>query len=314
MINFIPIPGFPGAIAQSSNNNALANKNVGTFALEVPSNCLTATNQVIGTWTGIRQLKHDANGDHFAGAQVSRLGNPLINEIVIGLRDKYVFNAGVPSQDVGNNFGPYVLYPTLPAIVTSLFLTAVNSVLGTTLTTLAPTTPRNDMLITFLAGIPGINQSPVQTPAVYGEVLRLNISIAPKALSAQLPLGVVGGDTSGFPNGRRPGDDVIDIALQVVVSGILCSPQYNGAFGCNSTQAPIYNVALTDGAPVSAADFQNKFPYLNYPYPGYGNGTANYFPTTTTTSPSAGPSFPSLIAISIALLAGFFISFAFFAF
>jgi len=311
LINFVPIPGFPGAVAQSPLNNALANKNVGTFALEVQTQCVQGPGavSVVGAWSGIRLLKHDPFGNHFAGAQVSRLGNPLVNEIVIGLRDKYVFNAGEPVNDAANGFGTYVLYPTFPAIVSVLFLKTVNQVLGVNLPSIAPATPRNDMKAVFLTGIPGINQSP--GPDTVAEIMRLNVTIPPTPIATQNSLGVIGGDLAGFPNGRRPIDDVIDIALQVVAAGILCGPAYKGGFGCNTTNAPIYNVALTDGSPTNQANLLPIFPYLNYPYPGYGNGTQNYYPQP---SPSAGPSFPSILAICIAIVAGFFISFAFFAF
>ena len=89
-------------------------------------------------------------------------------------------------------------------------------------------------------------------------MLRLNTSVAPKDAASQNTLGVLGGDTSGFPNGRRPGDDVVDIELRVAM----------GALIPDSTVAPNNMAPLTDGTPVSAADFDTQFPYLRSPLPG----------------------------------------------
>jgi hypothetical protein len=93
----------------------------------------------------------------------------------------------------------------------------------------------------------------------------------------QSNFGVAGGDTAGFPNGRRPGDDVVDIELRVAM-GALCHPLPLGANGagvnlgiCTPAQAPIGNAQLTDGAPVSAADFDEVFPYLRTPLRGSPN-------------------------------------------
>jgi hypothetical protein len=105
-------------------------------------------------------------------------------------------------------------------------------------------------------------------------MLRLNTGVAATAAAAQNPLGVAAGDLAGFPNGRRPGDDVVDIALRVVM-GALCYPLPIGANGaptnlglCAPSDAPVGNAAFTDGAPVNALDFDQTFPYLKTPLPG----------------------------------------------
>jgi Domain of unknown function (DUF4331) len=103
-------------------------------------------------------------------------------------------------------------------------------------------------------------------------MMRLNTMIAPTPRASQSTFGVAGNDLAGFPNGRRPGDDVVDIALRVVM-GRLCHPvPINGtptALGlCNPSDAPVGTAAFTDGAPISAAELQNAFPYLNTPLPG----------------------------------------------
>jgi len=148
----------------------------------------------------------------------------------------------------------------------------VNATLGTTLTNLAPNNfPRTDLVAAFLTGFPGLNQQATVTPS---EMLRLNTAVAPAPAAAQSTFGVAGGDLAGFPNGRRPGDDVVDIALRVVM-GALCYPLPIGTNGaptnlgyCTPANAPVGNVQFTDGAPVHATDFDQTFPYLKTPLPG----------------------------------------------
>jgi hypothetical protein len=108
-------------------------------------------------------------------------------------------------------------------------------------------------------------------------MLRLNTAIPATPFDEQLTLGVAAGDLAGFPNGRRPGDDVVDIALRVVM-GALCHDLPLGKDGssvnlglCSPTDAVVGNVPFTDGAPLSAYDFQNQFPYLNTPREGNQN-------------------------------------------
>ena len=278
-----PPPGkpFPGGITQSAANNVLATKNITTLALELPAACLKGTgNGVIGAWTAAstRQVrilnenatfaKPEVNGG--AWTQVSRLGMPLVNELVIGLPDKDHFNSSAPQNDA--QFATYVTNPTLPALLSSLFLAPVNTTLGAALTNLAPTNfPRTDLEAAFLTGFTGLNQQSTVTPS---EMLRLNTAVPPAAAAAQNPLGVIAGDVAGFPNGRRPGDDVVDVSLRVVM-GALCYPLPIGTGGaptnlglCTPAQAPVGNAAFTDGAPVSALDFDQTFPYLQTPIPG----------------------------------------------
>jgi hypothetical protein len=154
-----------------------------------------------------------------------------------------------------------------------LFRDAVNQTLGTNIANLAPTNfPRNDLVTAFLTGFPGVNQLATVTPS---EMTRLNTGIAPTAAAQQSTFGVAGGDLAGFPNGRRPGDDVVDIALRVVMGG-LCHPipvngQPTNLGLCTPADAVVGNVPFTDGAPVSAADFDTSFPYLRTPLPGAVN-------------------------------------------
>ncbi|MEP6634096.1 MAG: DUF4331 domain-containing protein, partial [Luteimonas sp.] len=223
----------------NGEQNTLADSNVTTIALEVPISCLTNGSPIIGAWT---TASAPVNG---VRKQVSRLSAPLVNEVVIGLPDKDKFNASQPKDD--GQFATYVTNPTLPELIEILFPGVQ-----------APNTfPRTDLVAAFLTGVPGLNKPDVVTPS---EMMRLNTSIAAKPASTQATLGVLSGDTAGFPNGRRPGDDVVDIELRVAM-GILLT----------DAEAPSRNLPYTDGAALKATDFRNTFPYLNTPLPGSPN-------------------------------------------
>ena len=253
------------------NNNDLEGKNVSTLALEVPIACLTAgTETVIGAYTtaSVRQGrlingspgsglgKASVNGG--AWAQVSRLGMPLVNEIVIGLDDKDKFNASKPAGDA--QFADYVTNPTLPALIQTLFPAA-----------LAPTHfPRTDLVAAFLRGLAGVNRP---ANVVASDMLRLNTTTAVTAAASQNPLGVAAGDGAGFPNGRRPGDDIVDVSLRVSMGALCVLTGANDSLGvgCSAATAPAGGLALTDGVRKTAANYGTTFPYLTTPLPGNGN-------------------------------------------
>lgn len=244
--------------------NDLSKKNITSLALEVPIKCLVDGNirdPVIGAWTTAE----------IGGTQVSRLANPLVNEVVIGLPDKDNFNRSNPLNDAA--FLKYVTNPTLPVILNALFGNAA----------VPPMTPRNDLVAAFLTGVKGLNQPQTVHPA---ELMRLNTSIAPTPPSAQNDLGVLGGDLAGFPNGRRPYDDVVDIELRVV-EGALCGKI--GTCGSETTD-PNHGAPYTDGTRAAGPDASNLrlggavnptdtyldvFPYLNTALPGSPNGVAD---------------------------------------
>ena len=290
LVNYVPVEGdsapgagdgggFPGGITQSAMNDNLVDKNVTAIALEIPKACLVGSgNGVIGSWTtaSLPQArilnpqasfnKTEVNGG--ALTQVSRLGNPLVNELVIGLKDKDRFSTAEPKND--GQFADYVTHPSLPELLNILFKDAVNTTLGASLPTLAPTNfPRMDLVTAFLTGFPGVNQLKTVTPS---EMLRLNTGIAATAQMQQSAFGVAGNDLAGFPNGRRPGDDVVDIALRVVM-GRLCYPIPVGGVDtdlglCKPEDANVGNVPFTDGAPLNASMMKNMFPYLADPISG----------------------------------------------
>jgi hypothetical protein len=304
--------------AENAEADDLADKNVTSFVLEVPIGCLvrSASQPVIGGWTtaslgvglpngpgpdrscppGQPGARRPTDGPGLmwvpdqscsgwvpsnhpaarggrgappapaAGTQVSRLGAPLVNEVVIGLRDKDLFNSARPTQD--SALASYVTNPTLPELLEILFGAAGVQ---------APNNfPRRDLVAAFLEGIEGLNRP---QGVVGSEMLRLNTSIAPAALADQKRLGALGGDNAGFPNGRRPGDDVVDIELRVAM-GALCHA-FPGAFGCGPADAPSGLLPFTDGAFVDASFFDSAFPYLKAPLPGSPNATPNALPNAT---------------------------------
>jgi hypothetical protein len=120
----------------------------------------------------------------------------------------------------------------------------------------APCLPRNDLVTAFLTGVPGLNQPENVRPA---EMLRLNTATVPTPKGQQSYLGVLGGDLAGFPNGRRPGDDVVDISLRVVMGALI--PQAGQPGSC----APSGNLPYTDGALCTDQLFDDHFPYLRTP-------------------------------------------------
>ena len=252
------------------NKNDLENKNISSIVMELPIACLaTASDPVIGAYmtASLRQgrllnpspksgLGNAAVGGG-AWSQVSRLGMPLVNEVVIGLGDKDKFNASKPTGD--GQFADYVTNPTLPALIETLFPSVK-----------APTNfPRTDLVTVFLKGIEGVNQPKNVVPS---EMLRLNTSIAANT-GVQNALGVAGGDNAGFPNGRRLGDDVVDVSLRVAMGAlcVLTGPTDTLKVGCKPSDAPDGGKAFTDGVRKDYTTFKSVFPYLNTPLPGNFN-------------------------------------------
>jgi len=257
LVNFVPVDaasGFPGGITQNKTKNQLKNKNVSAFHLEIPKVCLVGQTSTIGVWGAVTFAKK--------GRLVNRMANPLVNELLIGLPDKDYWNQVGPNKD--DVFLKYFQYPTIPAIVDLLFRGAVNTALGLNLTNIAPTNfPRDDLVAIFLTGIPGVNQISTTSTGYY-DLLRLNTDIAATAPASQKSLGLIVGDNAGFPNGRRPVDDVIDIALRAMM-GVVCHLNLGV---CTPAQAPVGNAAITDGAPSDILDYTNTFPYLASPVNG----------------------------------------------
>ena len=229
--------------------------NVHTIAFQVPVDQLTRSgapptnptdpNAVIDVWSTASRpsvTSRTAGGETHSGpwVQVSRLGNPLVNELVIDLARKDAFNGLEPTGDAVAL--DRVTDPEVARLLTGLFGVSVPP-------------PRDDLVTIFLPGIPGLNQPTNVTPS---EMLRLNMAIPPSTGSAVSRLGLLGGDTAGFPNGRRVGDDVVDIALRVMAGATAFTPMYD----------VFPNNALGDGVDGNDVPYLDVFPYLASPHPG----------------------------------------------
>ncbi|MEV6737713.1 DUF4331 domain-containing protein [Streptomyces sp. NPDC051104] len=220
-------------------NDTLKGYNVNSLALQVPNDLIRESSYqpVVGIWGTVQ--RKDARG-HWS--QVSRLGNPLVNEVVNPQKDKDKFNASSPYDDAQFL---NVTNPELPKLIEAIYKIK------------APSEPRNDLVDVFLKGVKGLNQPPHVRPA---EELRLNTSIKPSAGPKRL--GVLDGDNAGFPNGRRLTDDVIDEALQVAEGELVGSKN-----------------DLGDGVDENDQKFGHSFPYLAQPTSGsrgpLAKGTGN---------------------------------------
>ena len=262
--------------------NIIDDANVTTLALEVHKSCLTAGGDpVIGGWTtaSLRQGRlldptpksghQTTDFDGGAWVQVSRLGMPLVNEVVIGLKDKDKFNGSHPKND--GQFADYVTNPTLPKL-----LEIALNIPGASPTNF----PRLDLVTTFLTGIAGVNKPAGNV--VPSEMLRLNTDIAPVPFADQNRLGIVGAilagqpDRAGYPNGRRPKDDVVDISLVAVMGGLCMANGTGNALGfgaaCNPAAVPLGATAfkLHDAVDQAVVPLLPGFPYLFTPIPGAG--------------------------------------------
>ena len=258
--------------SRSGSTNTLLYKNVTSIAMEVPIACLaTAGDPVIGVWSTaslpqsrlvanvpLAKLILDRNM-----VQVSRLGMPLVNELVIGLKDKDKFNMSEPKDD--GQFADYVTNPTLPALLEILF--------GADGVRAPQVFPRTDLVAAFLTGVANVNQPKNVQGA---EMIRLNTALPTTPKGKQNSLGAAacfvngaltltnaGCDPAGFPNGRRPGDDVVDITLRVAMGYLLPA---------GAAKPASANLPYTDGALVEDSQFDNAFPYLRTPLPGSPNG------------------------------------------
>ena len=243
--------------------NGTFKSNVHTIAIEVPKAALTRDGQapradlntnpnaVIGVWstTSRRQVNVIRAGVASQGqggfVQVSRLGAPLVNELVIPLRDKDRFNGSHPRNDT--QFLQYVLDPEPARLITLLFGVSV------------PPPPRNDLVSVFLTGIDGITKANYPNARPY-EALRLNMATPVTGTPNRLGVVATPIDAQGYPNGRRPADDVTDITLRAAGGGYILTPTFNSA----------PRNTLGDGIDTVDASqpFLTVFPFLADPTPG----------------------------------------------
>ena len=233
-----------GANLKETGNDTLSNYNVNSVALQVPTAELTKGGDgsgIVGVWSTTDQqtlqLSPGAAKPTGDFVQVSRLGAPLVNEVVVPAGLKDAFNGLIPLND-----------HTVPAVVAKVNDPEVPHLIEAIYGIPAPKTPRDDIFAAFLTGIKGLNQPPKVLPA---EMLRLNTGIKPTAQPNRL--GALAGDNAGFPNGRRLTDDVVDIELQAL----------EGALRTGKTID-----ALTDGVNTNDKAFGKTFPYLALPTSG----------------------------------------------
>jgi len=244
--------------AQDSNDTAniapdsVAGSNVNSIAIEVPISMLvqggkklpaTDPHATIGTWGAtyrprvtVRTAPDETQSPTPDGTyrQVQRMGNPLINELIIGVGSKDRFSMSQPKDDA--QFASFALDPVLARVLNAIYGIAI------------PAPPRKDLLplVTYAPPIAAVGTP----PGPVSDLLRLNTGVNPTAKASRSRLGLLAGDAAGFPNGRRPSDDVVDISLRAV-AGVLAGAPFNGF---------PYN-ALGDGVNVNDNTLGETFPY-----------------------------------------------------
>ncbi len=218
----------------------LSGYNVHTIALEIPISQVDTKSHTIGVWSSTERQNVTVNGKVRRGwTQVSRLGEPLINEVVIPTGLKDLWNRTTPAQD--SQFKKYYETPILAAVLNKLYKLGV------------PETGRDDLVAVLLTGIPKVTF----TGSTLADELRINLGVPVTPAAKVSRMGVLGGDNGGFPNGRRLADDIVDIEEQAV-AGFLKGKK----------------VPLGDGVDRNDVAYLDHFPYLAAPHSGYENAKA----------------------------------------
>ena len=248
-------PGRPniGLGNQGGGKDDVASYNTHSFVLQVPESEVTrdgksvadmkSANAPVGVWATTERRRVDvlAHGKRHGKrwVQVSRLGNPLINEVIIPIGQKDKFNRTSPADDL-KNFGTYALNPEPARLLNALFKLGVKE------------SGRTDIVQALLTGIPGLTQ--IGSNPAPADTLKLNLGVAPTASPSRF--GVLANDLAGFPNGRRLADDVTDIELRVI-AGALLKPEQGGK-----------QIPLGDGVDQNDKAFRSSFPYVALPTDG----------------------------------------------
>jgi Domain of unknown function (DUF4331) len=249
-------PGRPniGLGNQGGGKDDVAGYNTKSFVLQVPEREVTrngrsvsgvnAKNAVVGVWSTTERQRVSVRGRHQSRrwVQVSRLGNPLINEVIVPLGRKDKFNATSPADDA-KNFGTFALNPEPARLLNALFDLGVKE------------TDRTDIVQALLTGVPGLTQ--IGSKPAAADTLKLNLGVPPASNPNRF--GVLAGDVAGFPNGRRLADDVVDIELRVIAGALLPADQ-------GGKQVP-----LGDGVDRNDKPLRSQFPYVPLAGDGFGS-------------------------------------------
>jgi hypothetical protein len=226
-----------GTGANGGGKDFFAGYAVHAIALQIPVAELNARNSTIGVWASTERQNVTVDGRLRRGwTQVSRIGNPLVNEVVVPTATKDLWNSSAPKDD--KQFAGPVVTPILAKLMNDLY--KLN----------APETNRDDLVAVFGTGVKGLNY----TGDTVADMLRLNYSIPVTPAEKVNRLGVIGGDNGGFPNGRRLGDDVVD-AAERVMAGFLKGNK----------------VELGDGVNLGDVPALGAFPYEADPPQGFAN-------------------------------------------
>jgi hypothetical protein len=274
--------------------NTLAGLNVHSIAIQVPISNITkngrrpgnykASDAVIGVWTSASRQKTLIQGAKKAYAgpwtQVSRLGNPLINEVIIPMGVKDYWNTQLPHED--KEFSAYYDHPTLAALLNVLYPGAFPNLAAYTA---KGSNTRPDLDAVLLTGVPAGLFAGFQnyTGSTKSDMLRLNTAVKPTSPDKASVLGVVGGDIAGFPNGRRVFDDVVSIELKAVAGALLGAVVKT--YKADAAAGALYDV----GGPASESStvasltafglsYRNSFPYLADPWDGFNNPSKQNIP------------------------------------
>jgi hypothetical protein len=257
-------------MANSVGVNATNGFGVHSIALKVPKRDLTrsgttptdvmSSDSVIGVWAGASRhkslIREPGGVTHESGSwvQVSRLGNPLFNEVIVPMGEKDLWNSLTPAQD--KRFLKYVQHPELASLLPVLYPGVFPKLAGLR-------APRADLVAVLLTGIPAGIVPGFQnyTGKTYADQLRLNLAIPPTRKDPS-PLGLIGGDAAGFPNGRRVFDDVVTVELRAIAGATF--PLVDKGYKPDGAAS-----LITDGLTAADTKYLPTFPYLGTPQGGY---------------------------------------------
>jgi hypothetical protein len=222
---------------------------VHALALQIPISQLDDADHTIGTWTTVERRRGGVRGRPTGPwVQVSRLGNPLVNEVVIPTQLKDAWNADTVREE--SKYARFYRTPILAAVINKLYPRVID----------APERNRDDLVAVLLTGVPGLNN----TGPKQADMLRLNMSIPPAGpVGTGKRLGVLAGDNAGWPNGRRLEDDVIDIAEQAVAGALKKNPKAS---------------LIGDGVNANDVRHLTRFPYEADPPSGFANAKGRLKP------------------------------------